>query len=146
MFAALRPGDALPEHEVALGADEQLARIDHGLVSEPLGWYTGESPWGGPVACPSTAVGLLWRAPSAAFAGHSGGAVGLFGAIEIRFLNGPLLLDQTYRLSGRVVGAGQSPKTEYVWFETSAANPSGVRVAEMRMLLRWMKASSPLYS
>jgi hypothetical protein len=34
-----------------------------------------------------------------------------------------------------------------MWFETALDEPAaGKRVAEMRMLLRWMKASSPLYA
>ena len=40
---------------------------------------------------------------------------------------------------------GQSPKTEYLWFETGLDDAGGRRVAEMRMLLRFMKASSSLY-
>jgi hypothetical protein len=32
-----------------------------------------------------------------------------------------------------------------MWFETALDDDAGKRVAEMRMLLRWMKASSPLY-
>ena len=40
---------------------------------------------------------------------------------------------------------GQSPKTEYMWFETALNEAAGKRIAEMRMLLRFMKASSPKY-
>jgi len=43
------------------------------------------------------------------------------------------------------VALGQSPKTEYMWFETALNEADGKRVAEMRMLLRFMKASSPKY-
>ena len=59
-------------------------------------------------------------------------------------MNGPLLLDREYDITAEVVGVGQSPKTEYVVFD-SAASADGERVADMRMLLRWMKASSTLY-
>ncbi len=41
---------------------------------------------------------------------------------------------------------GQSPKTEYMWFETALDEKSSKRIAEMRMLLRFMKASSPKYN
>ena len=47
--------------------------------------------------------------------------------------------------SCQVVAVGQSPKTEYMWFETQMDDSSGKRIAEMRMLLRWMKASSSRY-
>jgi hypothetical protein len=43
------------------------------------------------------------------------------------------------------VALGQSPKTEFMWFETALDEAAGKRIAEMRMLLRFMKASSPLY-
>jgi hypothetical protein len=77
--------------------------------------------------------------------GAIGKAVGLFGAIELRNINGPVMVDTPYRVTGHVVAVGQSPKTEYMWFETGMDDENGKRVAEMRMLLRWMKASSMLY-
>jgi hypothetical protein len=146
MFSDLRPGDSLGEVEIELPAKDLRARIEKGLLTEPLEWYTADSPWGGPIAAPSTAVGLLYRNASGQLHRHTGGAVGLFGAIEVRQVTGPLLLDRSYKVSGTILAAGQSPKTEYVWFETGADDTeSGLRVAEMRMLLRFMKASSSLY-
>jgi hypothetical protein len=49
-------------------------------------------------------------------------------------------------VTGRVAAVGESPKTEYLWFDSSAADPQGRAVASMRMLLRFMKQSSPRYS
>jgi hypothetical protein len=46
----------------------------------------------------------------------------------------------------RVFAVGQSPKTEYLWFDSTASDEQGREVASMRMLLRFMKASSPRYS
>ena len=74
-----------------------------------------------------------------------GRAVGLFGAIELRNINGPVLVEHPYRVTGSIVALGQSPKTEYMWFETALDEKAGKRIAEMRMLLRFMKASSPKY-
>ena len=51
----------------------------------------------------------------------------------------------TYRVTGTVLAVGQSPKTEYVWFDTEARQKDGALVGGMRMQLRWMKASSDLY-
>ena len=39
----------------------------------------------------------------------------------------------------------QTPKTEVLWFDSRARDGSGTVVAEMRMMLRQMKRSSPLY-
>jgi len=144
MFSSFGPGTALSSHHVRLDGAQQRERIERGHLTEPLDWYTGDSPWGGPIACPSTLVGFLFRGPSADLGRHSGGAVGLFGAIQVRHVNGPLLLDREYDITAEVVGVGQSPKTEYAVFD-SAASADGERVADMRMLLRWMKASSTLY-
>ena len=71
--------------------------------------------------------------------------MGLFGAIELRNVNASVLVEHPYRVSGSIVALGQSPKTEYMWFETALNEAAGKRIAEMRMLLRFMKASSPLY-
>ena len=71
---------------------------------------------------------------------------GIFGAIEIRNMNGPALVDTPYTVHGKVLAMGHSPKTELFWYETYADDASGTRVAEMRMLIRMMKNSSPLYA
>ena len=140
----VKTGDALEEYEEAVDGAGLRARIDSGRLTEPLDWYTGDSPWGGPIAYPSAIVGLLWRRASRSFSRGMGGAVGLFGAIEVRHVDGPLFADRPYQVSGEVVAVGSSPKTEYVWFDSHAAE-DGRRVASMRMQLRWMKASSPKY-
>ncbi|MDP6709721.1 MAG: hypothetical protein QF893_25560, partial [Alphaproteobacteria bacterium] len=48
-------------------------------------------------------------------------------------------------LEARIAALGQSPKTEYLWFDSTARDPEGVEVATMRMMLRFMKFSSSLY-
>ncbi len=75
---------------------------------------------------------------------HVADAVGLFGAIEIAERHGPFLLDRTYQFESTVLSVGQSPKTEFLWYETIAAQ-DGIEIASMRMQLRFMKASSDLY-
>jgi hypothetical protein len=143
ILAGVSGGDAIPEADVAMPAEVQTSRLD--VITEPLDWYSGSSPWGGPIASPATMVHFLYAHPARVIGSKAGRAVGLFGAIEVRHMNGPLVLDETYRVGGEVVAVGESPKTEYVWFESYADTPDGKRVAEMRMQLRWMKASSPLY-
>jgi hypothetical protein len=69
----------------------------------------------------------------------------MFGAIEIRFRSGPVLLDSRYRITGEVVAVSQTPKTEVMWFDSRAYDASGKLVADMRMMLRQLKQSSPLY-
>jgi hypothetical protein len=71
-------------------------------------------------------------------------AVPLYGAIEIRNVNGPVFAGRTYQSGGTIVSLGQSPKTEYLWYD-AYIDEDGKRVAEMRMMYRFMKASSSLY-
>jgi hypothetical protein len=145
ILSGLKAGDAIPEKNIQASAKAQDVRLD--VITEPLDWYSKESPWGGLVASPATVVHYLYEHPARAIGLQTqGSAVGLFGAIEIRHVAGPLLLDRPYCVGGKILAVGESPKTEYVWFESYADTPDGTRVAEMRMQLRWMKASSPLYS
>ena len=145
MFGSLRPGDPIPAHEAMVDSSSPLRAGLQDHITEPLDWYVGDSPWGGPIANPSGVVTLLWQKATRTFGAHSGGAVGLFGAIEIRHHRGPVLVDRPYTVEGEIVAVGQSPKTEYVWFDTRASDDEGV-VAAMRMQLRWMKASSSKYA
>ena len=152
ILAGIAAGDELAPVDVTVPGEQQRERIERGLCTEPLDWYTGDSPWGGPIATPQTCVHHLYSFAAAAIRRKAserggGGGVGLFGAIELEQRSGPLLLGTTYSMRGRVLGIGQSPRTEYVWFETVAADPSsGEDRAAMVMQLRWMKASSPLYA
>jgi hypothetical protein len=143
ILAGVSAGDKIPAENVDMPRKVQDARMS--VITEPLEWYD-RSPWRGPVASPATIVHFLYEHPAKVLGAKAGRAVGLFGAIEVRHVNGPLLLDRTYRVGGTVIALGQSPKTEYVWFESYADSLDGARVAEMRMQLRWMKASSPLYT
>ncbi|HVA77232.1 MAG TPA: hypothetical protein VNF27_05020 [Candidatus Binataceae bacterium] len=143
ILANLKAGDRFENREVILPRAANAERMK--VITEPLDWYAGPSPWGGAIATPASMVHLLYAEPIATLRGKIGAAVGLFGAIEIRNINGPILIEHPYRVGGRVVALGQSPKTEYMWFETELDDREGKRIAEMRMLLRFMKASSPLY-
>ena len=139
----ITPGREFEPVQVAVDPERQQQRM--AVITEPLDWYVGASPWGGSIAMPTSTVQALYAKSMATLRGQMGGAVGLFGAIELRNINGPVFVDQPYTVTGHVVAVGQSPKTEYMWFETGMDDAAGKRVAEMRMLLRWMKASSALY-
>ncbi len=73
--------------------------------------------------------------------------VGLFGAIELQNLRGPLRADTPYVGRGRILALSESPKTENIWYQAWAADPdTGEDVAWMIMYLRFLKASSPLWA
>ena len=145
ILADLKPGAVLGDMMLKPDGERQLRRIGMDGMTEPLDWYTGPSPWGGSIAAPSAVVELLYARLLEDAKASMGDHVGLFGAIEIRFRSGPVLLDRRYRITGEVVAVSQTPKTEVMWFDSRAHDNSGTLVAEMRMMLRQLKQSSPLY-
>jgi hypothetical protein len=144
MLAGIEAGAPLTPRTFTVDASEQRARIEGGSMTEPLPWYVGESPWGPPIVNPSSIVQLIRNGP-ADFGPDIAHAVGLFGAIELRFWSGPLRCDTAYEVGGEIAAVGAGPKTEYVWYDSRATGPDGNVAVSMRMQLRWMKASSPLY-
>jgi hypothetical protein len=143
----LAPGDSLGAYDIAVDAKRFAQRLADGLISDPLPWYSGQSPWGGAVCSPSLLVELLWGPPMRGLnaAIGSNGGVGLFGAIEVAHHNGPVFQQQTYHVAAQVVAVSESPKTESLWFDSSAHDADGKLIATQRMMLRFMKDSSPLY-
>jgi len=139
----VKPGDSLGEVGVIMSPEGQERTLAN--ITERLPWYEDESPWGGAIVPPNGMVVMLYQQSVATLRGKVGSAVGLFGAIELRNVNGPVHVDTPYTVTGTVLAVGQSPKSEYMWFETGMDDRDGARIAEMRMMLRWMKASSPLY-
>jgi hypothetical protein len=145
ILSALRPGDSLGDLHCSVSGADQRAIISEGGITEPLDWYSGPSPWGGPIASPSRVVSLLYRDLLAKPKQEMGPHVGLFGAIELRFRSGPIFADQPYRVTGEVVALTDSPKTEGLWYDSHATGDDGTPVADMRMYHRQLKASSPKY-
>ena len=145
LLAGVSPGAPISSRSSTVDPDEQRRRLEAAPITEPLPWYTGPSPWGPSIVNPAAIVQLL-RNGRGDFGPHVADAVGLFGAIELRFRSGPLCCGTPYELSGEVAAVGASPKTEYVWYDSRAVDRDGEAVVTMRMQLRWMKASSPLYA
>jgi len=139
------PGTSLGVYPLQVTSQLQFERFDAQLLSDPLPIFRQPSHFGGVVACPSTFIEYLWGPPMDGLRPLIGEAVGLFGAIEVAQLRGPFLLDRAYEIRSTVLSVGQSPKTEFLWYE-SVAWHEGDAVASMRMQLRFMKASSNEYS
>lgn len=145
ILSGVQPGVTRLHHTATVESSAVARRIEMGGLLDALTWYTGPSPWGRPIANPSAVVQLL-RNRGGEFGPHVRQTVGLFGAIEVSHSAGPVFVDREYEVDGEVVAVGASPRTEYLWYDTRAHDPSGHVVASMRMQLRWMTASSPLYS
>lgn len=153
LLKGVRPGRSLGEMTRVVSAEEQAAALRSGGANTQLPWYTERSPWGGPIACPSHLAFMMLRMANADDGTYFpqlnpaiGDTASMFGAMELAFINGPVFLDRPYTVRGEVVGVGQSPKTEYVWWDASAFDEAGKEVVRIRHLFRIIKAASPLYT
>jgi hypothetical protein len=144
ILAQARAGDAFPMVDTRIEREVLARRV--AVTTEPMLWYTDASRFGGLALTTVNQVNALIAPANAYLRRAQNPAIGLYGAIELRNVNGPLLADTTYGAGGTLLHAGDTPKTEYVWFDTWADDSSGKRIAEMRMMLRFMKASSPAYA
>ena len=140
----LHAGMSLGHYEVHADPAKQFHRYDTGVISDAHPWYrSAANPWGEVLAAPCTFLEYLWAIPMQGMSPHVGEAVGLFGAIECSAEQGPLLLNRDYVIDSEVLCVGNSPKTEIVWYETTAKDRAGTLVARLLMQSRVLKASSP---
>lgn len=87
-----------------------------------------------------------WREPINIWTGIPGSIHSDEVAQKVGMRGGTIKIGVPYRASGKIVCVGASPKTEYFWYDAYLdEKESGKRVAEMRKMTRFMKASSPLY-
>ena len=143
ILAGLEAGQDLPDTNVFMTLDTTDKVLE--TITDPLDWYTKESPWGEPVVNPSHMVQPMMLTPILPD-GRKIEAGGFFGATEIRNVDGPIKIGVPYKASGKLICVGASPKTEYFWYDsTLKEKENGKVIAEMRHMTRFMKASSPLY-
>jgi len=153
MLRGVEPRQALGRVQMAVSRAEQDAAIANGSNNEPMAFYQNASPWGGPIASVGSTAAMMFRLLVGdglvhhhdRISPHIGDAAGMFGAFEIAYENGPVLLDRPYQVEGKVLGVGESPKTEFLWWDATATDEKGQVAVRMRHLLRFIKASSPLY-
>ncbi len=94
---------------------------------------------------PSQVVHLAHQTRTSAMAKQKK-AVGLFGALQVQHLRGPLRAGVDYRARTRILKLTESPRTENVWYDVSFQEAGGGEdVGSMLYCLRFMKASSPLW-
>ena len=141
-------GEDLPPVEVNPDAEGQFARVREGWCTSPLPWYDGPSPWGGPICSPLTLFRAMAGPVMAPVGRILGNVIGLYGAIEIRNLSGPVFVDARLLITGRVTEVSQTPQTEVFWTDVEARpadNPMASPLASLTLMTRIVKASSPQY-
>lgn len=147
MLRGVTPGTPLDRQVRRPWGSDQLRRMQEGSMTAPLPWYENDSPWGGPVCSPLTMCRVLVAGMTTTIERQCGEFVGMYGAIEIRNINGPMLVDAEYEVTGEVLSVSESPKTEVLWYRTEARPVGETRVvAELTMMTRLLKDSSPLYA
>lgn len=153
--AARAPSDLRMMQDVVVGAPSpdcpvsiSVESIDQRLavITEPMDCYKDASLYGGRVA-PVAPFVHAFRAVEPHIIPVRGPYVGLFGSIELQYLNGPVVTDRNYIAQGHVVALSDSPKTEIVWYTATLSDASScVPVARMTKMDRLMKDASPLWT
>jgi hypothetical protein len=111
-------------------------------ITEPCPWYTSreESPWGEPIV-PTEMISVLAHKRDGGFPTR-GPAVGLFIDLEVRYVDGPVVVGRPYRLDHTIVGLGQSRRVESYWTESTITDDAdGRRVATVLLHQGVFKAS-----
>ena len=115
------------------------AQLD--VITEPLSCYKTSNEFSGRVL-PVTQVVRAFDPPEVALITEvEPPFVGLYGAIEIEFINGPVLAETEYKGSGEIVGLSDSPQTEILWRDSILMTDKPI--ARMLKMDRLMKNSSP---
>ncbi len=139
----LSVGDTCKDVPSRLPADESEKRI--GVVTEGHEAFQDASIYGEKIPTISAAINVL-RAVEAELYKVEQPVVGLFGAIELQFLDGPIFAEHDYIVRGEVLALSTSPKTEIIWYEATLSEPDGKDIASLIMMTRFMKGSSPLWT
>ncbi|HMI93006.1 MAG TPA: hypothetical protein VK509_16660, partial [Polyangiales bacterium] len=143
---------------VVMGFDESMGKLypfslndKLRMITESSPWYTREggatSPWGRAVI-PLEMISVLaqYTSDHAGFRAR-GPAVGLFAALEIKLIKGPLFVDQPYLLEREIIALSQSKRTESNWVKTSVLDASTRElVAEVILNSATMKDSYARYA
>jgi hypothetical protein len=141
ILAQLTVGDRSQPVPTRLSAKALDARLQ--VITEPLPAYVDASVWGHRIATPAQQVHVMRPAENEILRRGRDFGVGLFGAIELQYLAGPVFVEYDYQTWARVLAIGETPKTEYFWYESTLVDPAtGRDVSRMLMMLRFMKASS----
>ncbi len=121
------------------------------VITEPSRLYepehAAENKWGRPII-PFEMLSVLfqYRSKDDSFP-TKGPAVGLFADQEIRLLDGPLFVGESYEVERKVVALSGSRRTESLWARTSVFAPQTSRpIATMLLNLASMKESLAGYA
>jgi hypothetical protein len=140
ILKAMAIGDEHHDLPVRIEPDALAAYLER--ATEPLAAYRDDA-----VLPPAQVVHLAHMTRKAVLAKAAQPAVGLFGALEVEQIAGPLRAGVDYRARSKVLKFSESPRTENVWYEVVfTAKEGGPDLGRVLYLLRFMKGSSPLWT
>jgi hypothetical protein len=121
--------------------EQKLAKI-----TEPSPFYAScNNPWGRAIV-PLEMISVLMQYSSHGF-GSRGPAVGLFADQEIRLLDGPIFVDESYEVEREIVSLSGSKRTESMWLRSTLfAQGTQRKVSQMLLNLASMKESYARYA
>ncbi|MFK7914399.1 MAG: hypothetical protein AB8B93_10835 [Pseudomonadales bacterium] len=104
-------------------------------ITEPCDYYSPDSasgsPWGRAVI-PFEMISVLAEYSSRnAQWPVKGPAIGLFADLEIRMINGPLFVDESYQLNREIVKLSESRRTESYWVKSTISDNDGAVKCEV---------------
>lgn len=137
ILAALKVGDEAHDIPVRIEPDGLANHLEIITETHPA-YERGVLP-------PSQAVRLAHMTRGKTMAKAAQPHVGLFGALEVQHLAGPLMADTDYVARTKILKLTESPKTENSWHTVTFAK-DGADIARVLFYLRFLKASSPLWS
>jgi hypothetical protein len=133
ILAALEKGDVIGPTLTHCPSRRQSERVLGGMVASPIEWYHGPSPWGPSVAAPSTTMHMFTEVAHRALFPRIPPAVGVWGAMELRFHGDPVVCDTDYMVQGEVLALGRAGDAETLWYELAARDGWGELVATTRV-------------
>jgi hypothetical protein len=141
---------------VSMGMDQHMGdlypftlRQKLACITENSPWYSDAvaSPWGRPII-PFEMVSVLVNASSrkARFP-VKGPAIGLFADLQVRMIDGPLFVGESYLVRREVVAVSDSRRTESFWTLSCIFDASGTHLkAEMLLNSATLKESYKPYA
>lgn len=139
IYADIKVGDTTADIPMKVSRESYDASL--GRITERLAIYDDKG-----VLSPAHIIRLAHMSRPFVLAKSKQPYVGLFGALEVRQLAGPVLVDRDYVGRTTMRKITESPRTENVWYDVDIADrETGKDVASVTFMIRAMKASSPLW-
>jgi hypothetical protein len=140
ILKALQVGDE--HHDLPIRIEPETLASYLERATEPLAAYREDN-----ILPPAQLVHMTHMTRKAVLAKSAQPSVGLFGALEVEQIAGPLRAGVDYLARTRVLKLTESPRTENAWYEVVFAETAGgPDLGRVLYLLRFMKGSSPLWT